>query len=287
MNIVIMDKKDAFVRVENKTLRIDDQKIPLHLIDTLILNSFITLSASQIIKIAKADVTILFLSSNGVDSAVVTSTRTKSAELKSSQYKASVKDDLKIAKNLLSKKITTHAHHLKVHDIQIQYKEVLEKIKEAKKLETLLGIEGSFSKLYFTEYFSLVPKNMHKGRRTKRPPLDPANALLSFFYSLFYNLITIRLLSFGFEPSIGFLHKPFRSHNALSSDILELFRADVNEFVLNIIKEKKIQKSDFTKRNGVYLRYEGRKKLWSDYKELSHKLIRKIDLELADIRSLL
>jgi CRISPR-associated protein Cas1 len=111
--------------------------------------------------------------------------------------------------------------------------------------------------------------------------------MMSFFYMLVYNLITIRLLSFGFEPSIGFLHQPFRSHNALSSDFMELFRADINAFVFRIFDEKIIENSDFTKKNGVYLRYEGRKKIWGEFKMFTQMLEPKIDSEIANIRSML
>ncbi len=287
MNTVIIDKKDLSISINNKTLHIEDKKIPLRLIDTLIINSSIKLLASDIIKMTKENIIILFISSNGTDSAIVNSTKTKSAHLKANQYKAHLKDSLLIAKYLLKEKIKTHINHLLSHEIRIDINDLLEKIDKSNNLKELLGVEGSFSKLYFKYYFNLLPKSMHKGKRSKRPPLDPANALLSFFYSLFYNFLTIRLLSFGFEPSIGFLHTPFRSHNALSSDILEIFRADINEFVLNILKNRKVLKDDFTKRGGVYLRYSGRKKLWKDYKNFTSSLSSRVDFEISNIRAMI
>ena len=68
---------------------------------------------------------------------------------------------------------------------------------------------------------------------------------------------------YGFEPSIGFLHKPFRSHFALASDILELLRAKINEEVYRLFAEHIVKKEEFTKRGeGVYLRFQARQALW-------------------------
>jgi CRISPR-associated protein Cas1 len=108
--------------------------------------------------------------------------------------------------------------------------------------------------------------------------------MMSFVYMMSYHLITVRLLSYGFEPSIGFLHKPFRTHNALSSDLIELFRADINEFVFGLFDTKLLKSSDFSKKNGVYLKYTSRKKIWSEYKSFIELLEPSIDKEIANIR---
>ena len=227
MKIAIIDKKDATVKIENNILKIDEQNIPFRLIDTLIIFSNHLLQTKDIIKITKEDIFIILISYNQRDASLITSTKGKNAELKLSQYRA-LENHLFIAKYFLSKKITTHTAQLKLHNILIEDEEILKKIKDAKDIQTLLGIEGSFSKNYFTSYFTLFPKTLHNNRRTKNPPKDPLNATLSFCYMLFYSIITIKLLSYGFEPTIGYLHKPFRSHNALSSDIMETIRADIN-----------------------------------------------------------
>jgi CRISPR-associated protein Cas1 len=102
-----------------------------------------------------------------------------------------------------------------------------------------------------------------------------------------YNLITVRLLSFGFEPSIGFLHQPFRSHNALASDFMELFRADVNAFVFRLFDEKLLESSDFSKKNGVFLKYDARKKIWGEFKSFNQGIEKKLDVEIANLRAML
>ncbi len=287
MNIVIIDKKDALIKTSNASLIVDGQKVPFHLMDTLLIVGKTALLSSDITKITAQKINIVLLSYNLTQSAIISSTLGKSAELKLAQYKKSTTKPLQIAKEILRQKISTHISHLKEHEIIIQESTLQDKIQSAESLEILLGIEGSFSKQYFEHYFSLFPKTLHKSKRSKRPPLDPLNALLSLYYTLFYNLIAIRLIGFGFEPSIGFLHRPFRSHHALSSDILEIFRADINAFVYEIFAKKLISQNDFTKKGGVYLKYDGRKKLWTPFREFSSLLEPKIDTAISNIRGLL
>lgn len=284
MSIVIIDKKDVVIKTDNSTLVVDTQKIPFRLIETLIVVGKTSLSTSDIIKLTQ-HINILLISYNYANSAIITSTRGKSPELKLLQYRASTTSSLPIAKELLTNKIKSHIEHLKNHDIKIEFEPYNDKISGAKNLDTLLGIEGSFSKLYFGHYFSLFPKVLHKGKRSKRPPLDPLNAMLSLNYTLFYNLISINLIGHGFEPGIGFLHRPFRSHNALASDLLELLRADINAYVYDIFTKKIITQSDFTIKGGVYLKYEGRKKLWSHFREFSKTMEPKIKENITTLRS--
>jgi len=287
MNIVIVDKKDALIKTQNNTLIVNTQKIPLHLIDTLLIIGTTTLKTSDINKITAEKINILLLSYNHTASAIITSTSGKSAEVKTAQYNAATTTYLPIAKEILKRKIITHIEHLNTHDIVIDQTPLLHNITQAENRDILLGIEGSFSRVYFGHYFTLFPKTLHKSKRTKRPPLDPLNALLSLYYTLFYNIIAIRLIAYGFEPSIGFLHRPFRSHHALASDILELFRADINAFVHDIFAQKLVTLGDFTKKGGVYLRYEGRKKLWTPFREFTATIEPKIDASIADIRGML
>jgi CRISPR-associated protein Cas1 len=286
MKVTIIDKKDAILKVDNKTLKVDTQKIPLRLVDTLIIASSHSIETKELIKITKEGISIIILSYLAKDSAIITSTIGKNAEVKLSQFNAQ-KNSLSIAKYFISQKLISHTKHLKLHGTKMELDKALIKIQDAETLQTLLGIEGSFSKGYFSHYFKLFPKRLHDNKRTKNPPLDPVNALMSFLYMLFYNLISIKLISFGFEPSIGFLHKPFRSHNALSSDFMELIRSDINEFVFLSFKNEIIKHEDFTKNNGVYLKYEGRKKIWSSLKPFIDALNPKLDANIANLRSML
>jgi CRISPR-associated protein Cas1 len=89
----------------------------------------------------------------------------------------------------------------------------------------------------------------------------------------------------GFELAIGYLHTPFRNHNALSSDMLEFFRHEINEAVLKFFTNGLVTTNDFYKKDGVYLNYEGRKKLYWPIKTLWTQLEPEIDKSLTWLRN--
>ena len=283
MKIAFIDKKGVDIRVEYKSLKIDEQKIPLRLLDTLVIGASASLDSKDILKMTKEGISLLLISARSDDMAIVFSAKAKSAELKMEQYNAQ-KKALDIAKYFIAQKVELHAKHLLEHDIVLDTSAILLNIKKARNTQRLLGIEGSFSSRYFRQYFKLFPKKLHLGKRSRQPPLDPVNAMLSFSYMLVYNLITIRLLSFGFEPSIGFMHQPFRGHNALASDFMELFRADINAFVFKLFDEQKLKSSDFTKSGGIYLKYDARRRVWGYFKSFNQKVQSKLDKEITLLR---
>jgi CRISPR-associated protein Cas1 len=285
MNISIIDKKDVKLAVKNNTIKFGDTKLPLKLTDTLIITSDVAINAKDLIKLTNSGVTIIFTNLYTHKSTITSTIEQKNADLKLKQYQA-LKDRLTMAKYIVAQKIKRHTFQLKINGKTIEDKPYIKKIEEAKDMESLLGIEGSFSREYFQNYFSLFSKRLHSGKRTKRPPKDPLNALLSYFYTLLYSIVTVRLLAFGFDPSISYLHTPFRSHQALSSDIMELFRDQVNQFVKIVIDEDVVTLEDFSRKNGgVYLRYSGRKNLYKPLKDLWSGLEPKISSEIANLRA--
>lgn len=287
MNISIIDKKDATLSFCNNTIKFDDIKLPVRLSDTIIATSNITIDTKDLIKITNSGVNFIFFNPFSNQTTITMTAEQKNADLKLKQYKALSKR-LYIAKYIICEKIKRHTFQLGLNDIALENSHYLEKLKQAKEIDELLGVEGSFSREYFGYYFSLFSKRLHSGKRTRRPPKDPLNALLSYFYTLLYSLLTVRLLANGFDPSISYLHTPFRSHQALSSDILELFRDRINQFVKIIIDEKIVSLEDFTKKNGgVYLRYDGRKKLYKPLKELWEGLEPNISNEIANLRAII
>lgn len=286
MKISIIDKKNINISIENSTIKFDDIKLPFKLVDTLLISRNAKINSKDIININANNINIIFLNSFSNKSSIITSTNPKNSDLKLKQYKA-LEKRLVIAKFLIKEKIKRHAFQLKCNNINIDSDRYLKQIDETKTIETLLGIEGAFAREYFKHFFTLISSKYHKNKRTKRPPKDPANALLSYFYFLIYNITTTKLLSFGFDPSISYLHTPFRNHNALSSDIIELFRDQINQFVVFLLQEQIVSIKDFQKKSGVYLNYEGKQKLHLPLKELWDGLDSKINAEISNLKSML
>ncbi len=287
MKIAIIEQKDITIKIENNSIKLPSQNLPLALMDILILNHRTILSTNDILKLTKAKVSILIVSYNNSNLSIISSANTKNAQIKLAQYNA-IEYNLEIAKYFIKSKIEHHNYQLQINGISKDIKPILKEIDNVDSIDSILGIEGNFARYYFKEYFALIPKEWHKSKRSKNPPLDPLNALLSFWYSLIYNIITIRLISYGFEPSIGYLHKPFRGHNALSSDILEIFRASINHTVMSIFKSNKLELDDFShKGKGVYLTYKGRQKIWSEFISFVDIINPEIDKEIAKLRGVI
>jgi CRISPR-associated protein Cas1 len=285
MKIAIIDKKDIKLKIENKAIKVDSQTIPFKLTDVLILNHKIELSTSDILRLSKENITVIITSYNNQHTAIVNSANAKNSDLKVYQYSA-LEYRLKIAKYFIKSKVVSHIEHMEKYNINIKDNTLIN-ISLCTTVDQLMGVEGSFAKKYFESFFSLLPKTLHKNTRTKRPPKDPVNAVMSFLYTMYYNIITVRLLTQGYEPSLGYLHSAFRSHNALSSDILEIFRANINEVVIQIFKNKVLIIDDFYKKGGVYLNYEGRKKVWKYFVDMIQVLSPRLDYEISNLKKMI
>jgi CRISPR-associated protein Cas1 len=272
------------MEIKNKQLRIGEQGIPLRLIEMLVIRDDAKLSAKLLLKLSREDISVLIISGNNRDIALTLPQISKNSEMKADQYRA-LEKRLGLAKYFVDEKIKRHIDHLATVGVLIDKAPWLENVTRAESIDSLLGVEGSFTHHYFGHYFKLFAPNLHKGRRSKRPALDPVNAILSYLYSIIYNLLTAKLYMAGFEPSISYLHTPFRSHYALSSDFMELFRAKINAKVVEWFHDGIIKAEDFSKKNGVYLKYESRKQLWKPIKEMMDEISKEADTEMSLIRT--
>ena len=286
MKIAIIDKKDIVLKIENNSIKFEEQTIPFKLMDMLILNHRATLHTKDILKLTENKISILLISYNNDKFSIINSANTKNTDMKLVQYNSLTKK-LTFAKYFIKNKLISHSKQLEIHNIKIDIAIQLIQLEKAQQIDEIMGIEGSFAREYFKYFFTLVPASLHKNKRTKQPPKDPVNALLSYWYSLYYNIITIQLLSYGFECGLGYLHTPFRSHNALASDLLELFRAAINQAVISVFKNGLLQIEDFSKKGGVYLKYDGRKKVWGEFVALVDVLKPQLDNEIATLKRMI
>jgi len=269
MNRLIIDKKGK-IEIKNSKIVFLDKSYPLRRVDFLILSEDIEIDTKTIAKLTKEDISILIFNKGF---SFIHPVSSKNAELKKKQYFA-LNKRVEIAKWIIKEKIKRNFLGLEFDFT------VFDKVQN---IDEILGIEGAFAREYFKKYFSLFDKRLVKGYRSKRPPQDVVNAMMSFLYTIVYYEITNVIILNGLEPQIGYLHEPFRAHNALSSDILELFRSKIDEFVYKLFKTKRVKKSDFDTK--YRLRNEPRKMLWKEIKEFLETL--KIQQEVSSLKGLL
>ncbi len=123
--------------------------------------------------------------------------------------------------------------------------------REAASLTTLRGIEGAASATYFGAFPALLDgAPLAFLGRSRRPPRDPVNALLSFAYTLAHAQVRSLLELHRLHPYVGFLHEDRPGHATLASDVLELARPAIDAFVLATVRRGQFAASDFDHADG-------------------------------------
>lgn len=155
-------------------------------------------------------------------------------------------------------------------------------------IDEVRGIEGMNARRYFSIFNEWIKPERRQDfvftNRTRRPPLDPINAVLSFLYRLALNDITAAVQGVGLDHQLGFLHELRPGRPSLALDLLEEFRPLCDRLAFSLINRQQLKKGDFiTEAKGkgaVYLNDKGRKKVivaYQEYKkrEVMHPLLKK------------
>jgi len=161
-----------------------------------------------------------------------------------------------------------------------QLKSLTARVAEAASIESLLGMEGTSARLYFSCFDTMLREQsvgtFDFNGRNRRPPRDPINCMLSYLYALLVKDLTAVTLSVGLDPYLGVFHRPRFGRPALALDLAEEFRPLVGESVaIRTINNGELSKSDFVVRaGGVALTPEGRRSLLASYE-------RRLDTEVT------
>jgi len=136
-------------------------------------------------------------------------------------------------------------------------------------LRQLRGIEGSASRTYFGVWKHLLPADVGFGGRNRRPPRDPANAVLSYTYTMLTGMCAAALEGAGLDHHVGFLHDDEDGRPSLALDLVEEFRPLVADTVtLECFRRRTLTPADFRSRDGgVLLVDEGRRRLLGAFEE--------------------
>lgn len=149
--------------------------------------------------------------------------------------------------------------------------ELMQKVRSTTSIESMLGYEGLAANRYFQAYSTLLNGKFEFEKRTRRPPTDPVNSLMSLGYTLLSQNIHSMVEAAGLHTHFGNLHQPQKTRPSLVCDLVEEFRAlVVDSFVAYLINSNIFTPEDFTppdERGGVYLFPDGLKKFlkhWED-----------------------
>lgn len=153
-----------------------------------------------------------------------------------------------------------------------QMKETEAKARACASVESLLGIEGSAARAYFDALAEAFDQKWGFEKRTRRPPRDPVNALLSLGYTFLGYAMMTALEIVGLDPYLGYFHQETYGRPALALDLIEEFRAPlVDSLALGLLNRRLLQDQDFGRdeAGGVRLSPRG---LRIFFREFSDKL---------------
>jgi len=156
----------------------------------------------------------------------------------------------------------------------------LEELPQAATLDSVRGIEGDAARVYFAVFDDLITTPEEALRfdgRSRRPPTDPINALLSFFYTLLVHDVASALQAVGLDPQVGFLHRDRPGRPGLALDLMEELRPILaDRLALSLVNRRQVGARDFETREtgGVYMDDAARKTVLVAYQERKQEEIR-------------
>lgn len=136
-------------------------------------------------------------------------------------------------------------------------------LERCKSINEVIGFEGQGAKSYFKGLSQCVEEEFRFSGRTRRPPMDEFNSMISLGYSILMNEVYCKIEMKGLNPYFGFIHRDAENHPTLASDMMEEWRAViVDATAMSLINGHEIHKEDFcfhTEEPGCYLERSGLK----------------------------
>lgn len=305
-NTLYINQDDVYLSLDGETVVVKREKevlirVPLHNLESIISHGYNGASPKLMQKCARENIKLVFLDSFGRFLARVEGETKGSVHLRVLQVekRADESFSLGISKNfilakvynsrwILERAIRGYSMRMDVEPIQAvsdYLYRMLSKIQGCSHLEELRGYEGNCAEKYFSVLDSLIlnqKEDFFFRQRSKRPPLDFVNCMLSYFYTLLSFDIASALETVGLDPYIGFMHTDRSGRRSLALDMEEELRAVmVDRFVLSMINKKVVKSSDFEVQDtgAVIMKEVARKTLlqqWQNKKneELTHPYLK-------------
>jgi len=257
------------------------REIPLHRLDRILIMSGASFSSGFVAECVKRQIQVLFFIAKGrtygslVGEGIANPLRLRAQyDLRSEPSRR-----LEIARSILDAKFQAMIIRLVKADPEGKRRQAIEGYRKAlastDDIGKMMGMEGQATSTYYRGFASRIKVEAFAyKKRSKRPPRDAINSLLSFTYSLIFGEMQTTLLAHGLDPCPGFLHELHRNHPALASDMIEPYRSLVaDSFVLTLINQHIVQEEGFVRQsNGaVYMSHETRKTVLSTYENFMSK----------------
>jgi CRISPR-associated protein Cas1 len=213
--------------------------------------------------------------------------------LKQAQYYIQHENRLYLAQSFVSAAISNMIFVLRVYksrDVNLsddidKLQEYLKLIKKQQNINQLMAIEGNAREAYYKTFDKIINQDdFIFEKRTKRPPENKLNTLISFGNSLLYVTVLSEIYRTHLDPRIGFLHETNERSFSLNLDIAEIFKPIiVDRVIFSLLNRHELSKNDFEQNfGGLYLKEKGRNKFLKSYDQrlkqtiMHNKLKRKV-----------
>lgn len=305
LNTVYVNESDRYLSLNGDNLVISEEhneiaRIPLHNIERIVTFGYTGASPALMERCAKDGIDLVFMNMSGRFSARVEGMTRGNILLRREQYRIADNSEraLEISRNIIASKIYNSRYlierFIRDHSIRIDedkfrekadmLKEGVQKAAAAENMDSLRGIEGECATVYFSLFDDMILQQKEDfcfKTRSKRPPLDNVNAMLSFAYTLATGMCASALEAAGLDSYAGFMHTDRPGRRSLALDMVEEFRAVMcDRFVLTAINKQLVNNNDFTymEDGAVWLNKEGRKKfigMWQKkkFEEIRHPFL--------------
>lgn len=297
LNVLYVTAPDSYLSLdgENIVVKKSDNtsvRLPLHNLENVVCFGYTGASPALMGACAERNIGLCFLTPNGRFLARVTGRIRGNVLLRKKQFEVSEneQESVKIARSLLigklsnCKKVIDRAirdHPLSVDIPALRQasdgmRENIRRVAECTCVSDLMGFEGSSAKIYFSVFDQLILQQKESftfTERTRRPPLDNMNALLSFLYSILTNEVASALETVGLDPYVGFLHQDRPGRPSLALDMMEELRPVMaDRLALSLVNLKRVTGKGFeAKENGGVLMNDETRKIvltaWQERKK--------------------
>ena len=291
LNTVYITNEQTYLTLdgENLVCKVDGEiklRIPFDNVENIVCFNYMGCSPALMGKCVDKLIPINFVSPQGKFLAKVCGETKGNVFLRVRQIDCFREKGLALTRNVMAAKLSNTKHLIRrtLHDNSDLREDPeirrtvdfldrgVERVLKAESVEEAVGIEGSCAQSYFSIFDKLITNERVPFEfkvRSKRPPLDPVNALLSFLYTLAMSDYAAALETVGLDSYIGFCHTLRSGRVSLACDLVEETRCIVERLVLSLLNLQIIGEKDFEKQisGAVWLNDEGRKKVLTRWQE--------------------
>jgi CRISPR-associated protein Cas1 len=292
LNTLFVTSQGAYLSKEGETVLVKVEKevrlrVPIHTLGGIVCFGNVLCSPYLLGFCAKNDVSVSFLTEHGRFLARVTGPVSGNVLLRREQYRraddpqasAEITTAILIGKlancrAVLQRALRDHADKVDVDalkEVSARISHYLNRLPQESSLDLLRGIEGDTAHMYFSVFNNLITSQKDDfafKERSRRPPLDNVNCLLSFIYTLVLHDVRSALETVGLDPAVGYLHRDRPGRPSLALDLMEEFRPYLaDRLVLSLINLRKVQGKGFTKTDtgAVFMADDTRKQVLVTY----------------------